>query len=122
MSGDTIEITTAFLQGRLKGLQDLETRVNIAKNGWIGKVPPALKAGQDVFPPAKALKLAYLDYAKSVVEGMETVRLTVHDIAQDLLKAGRTLHQGNEEALSEAQMLEVLHDVLSGVAPKTTLP
>ncbi|MBD0671493.1 hypothetical protein [Streptomyces sp. CBMA156] len=121
MSGDTTNITVAYLEGRLADLRSFEQDVNDQKVAWL-KAPAALKAGQDSFPSAKALKQAYVEYAKSVGDGIEAVRKTIDDIVNDLLKAGRTLHEGDGEALSEAQMLEILHDVLGGVAPKSTLP
>ncbi|MEU1286082.1 hypothetical protein [Kitasatospora sp. NPDC005856] len=121
MSGDTTKITIAYLEGRLAELRAFEQDVNGQKTNW-AKAPSALKAGQDAFPSAKALKQAYVDYAKSVGDGIEAVRKTIDDIVNDLLKAGRTLHEGNDEALTEAQLLEVLHDVLTGVAPTTKLP
>ncbi|MFF4380818.1 hypothetical protein [Kitasatospora sp. NPDC001547] len=121
MSGDTTKITIAYLEGRLAELRNFQTSVNDQTVAWL-KAPAALKAGQDAFPSAKALKQAYLAYAKSVGDGIAAVEKTIGDIVNDLLKAGRTLHEGNDEALTEAQLLEVLHDVLTGVAPTTKVP
>ncbi|MFG2819880.1 hypothetical protein ACGFX4_10680 [Kitasatospora sp. NPDC048365] len=121
MSGDNIKITLSYLNGRVADLQALEGEVQGEKTNWT-KAPEALKAGQDLFTAAKSLKVNYSTYAGSVKDGIGAVFTTVQTIADDLLSAGRTLHESNDDALSETQVLDVFHDVLTGVTPTSTPP
>ncbi|MER8101627.1 hypothetical protein [Kitasatospora sp. NPDC094016] len=120
MGETTIKVTVEGLETFVKDLNTFEQDVNGQKTSWTEV--PALKPGRESFPATKALKTNFEAFSKSVGESIEAIRGDVDKIVLDLIKAREKLHLGDGEALSEAQMMDVLKDVLGGVTGPPTPP
>ncbi|GAB7186960.1 hypothetical protein ATKI12_6791 [Kitasatospora sp. Ki12] len=114
---DQIKMTVEGLEGFVAELITLEGDVNGQKSVWEGVKAAGIKPGRDVFPQAKTLKENFNAFSGSVSSSIEFVRGEVDKIMMDLLRARDRLHLGNGEALTEAQMMDVIGDVLNGGGP-----
>ncbi len=75
----------------------------------------ALLAGNGKgFVPAGLLADRYKAFCGALYTAISGTGKTLHDISVDLQMAKETLHNGEQEALTEAQFMTLLADVLGG--------
>ncbi|MEU9127523.1 hypothetical protein AB0D08_05295 [Kitasatospora sp. NPDC048540] len=83
---------------------------------------PALLPGNDTFIPVANLREQIKQYRASLGDALETIRGSVDKIVVDLQNAKAKLWDGEGDSLTEAQMLDVLQDVLGGGTGSTSAP
>ncbi|MCU7825977.1 hypothetical protein [Kitasatospora sp. DSM 101779] len=83
---------------------------------------PVLLPGNDTFVPIANLREQVKQYRGSLVDALETIRGSVDKIIVDLQNAKAKLWDGEGDSLTEAQMLDILQDVLGGGTTPTSTP
>lgn len=78
---------------------------------------PGYTADASVFPAAVTLAKSFFTYLSGIQGAIDGLQKTVGNLQSDLQNASLALNQGNDEAITQAQMLQLLNDVLSGGAP-----
>ncbi|MFJ8622599.1 hypothetical protein ACIRD3_07095 [Kitasatospora sp. NPDC093550] len=114
---EQIKMTVEGIEGFVSELVKLDESVSSQKNTWQDVHGAGIKPGRDVFSPAKTLKANFNAFSGSVISSLDFLWNEVDKISLDLLRARDRLHLGNGEALTEAQMMDIIGDVLNGGGP-----
>jgi hypothetical protein len=95
------------------------------------RILPGVTADASAFPAAVTVSNTFFTYLSQVQGAIDGLQKTVGDLQADLRNASLALNNGNDDAITQAQMLELLNDVLGGggttppappPAPPTTGP
>jgi len=120
MVEQNIEVSFDGLNKFADVLHLFEVEVRTEK-GKVTDCPPLLP-GNDTFLPIAHLRKELNDYRNSLSGALETIRGSVDKIVVDLQNAKAKLWEGEDDSLTEAQMLEILQDVLGGGTGSTSAP
>ncbi|MBB4926035.1 hypothetical protein [Kitasatospora kifunensis] len=132
--GDTIKITDDSVKDFVAKLQvfiDEPTNSAALKQlrAWVpaGQTGPStteynpgaaytsiLPGNTSAFPAANTVAGAFFTYLSQVKGAIDGLQTTVGNLQSDLQNASLALNNGNDDAITQAQMLQLLNDVLNG--------
>ncbi|MFI6845111.1 hypothetical protein OG535_06200 [Kitasatospora sp. NBC_00085] len=119
MSSETIKVSLPGLEEFAAKLFEFGVEVNSYKADQ-SNTPPLLP-GSDSFAPAVSLKKAYEEYRTSVIGAVGKLHGDIDLLRMDLWRASRKLGDGEHDSLTEAQMLDILKDLMGGTGSPTTI-
>ncbi|MEU9041655.1 MULTISPECIES: hypothetical protein [unclassified Kitasatospora] len=119
MGEETIKVSVGGLTDFAKKLETYRIEIG-DQAGKVHDCPPLLP-GNDVLPESANLKKGSNEFMASVASALTTIQADVKNIESDLEMAGTMFNLGAEDSLTEAQMMEILHDVLGGGSPSTSV-
>ncbi|MFJ8475119.1 hypothetical protein [Kitasatospora sp. NPDC094011] len=127
--GNTFKVTDSYLldfaQTKLsKMLQDLKTHptrvalqqfvLGIGGGQFPGDYASLLAGGGTVLPSVKQIESQFSKYCQSLENQFKSLEDQVQKMIDDLSRAERDLKNGADDALSAAQMMYLVQDVLGG--------
>ncbi|MFF7988824.1 hypothetical protein ACFZDG_03390 [Kitasatospora xanthocidica] len=119
MGEETIKVSVSGLNDFATKLETFRVEVGDAASK-VHDCPPLLP-GNDTMPEIANLKKGSTEFMASVAAALTTIQTDVKNIKSDLQMAGTMFNLGAEDSLTEAQMMEILHDVLGGGSPSTSV-
>ncbi|MFD7453376.1 hypothetical protein [Kitasatospora sp. NPDC059827] len=127
--GNTFTVTDSYLldfaQTKLvKMLQDLRTHptrvalqqfvLGIGGGQFSGDYATLLAGGGTALPSVKQIESSFAKYCQSLENQFKSLEDQVQKMIDDLSRAERDLKNGADDALSAAQMMYLVQDVLGG--------
>lgn len=111
MGDGTIKVDPDGIKTFVGDLQNFGDEVN-TKSGTITQ--HALLPGNDSFHPVQFLRSQLNDYRTSLTTAMGTIHVSIEKVVNDLQNANTRLGEGEHDAWTEANMMQILSDVLGG--------
>ncbi|MFD8081556.1 hypothetical protein ACFV4F_07645 [Kitasatospora sp. NPDC059722] len=127
--GNTFKVTDSYLldfaQTKLTTmLQDLRTHptrvalqqfvLGIGGGQFSGDYASLLAGGGTVLPSVKQIESSFTKYCQSLENQFKSLEDQVQKMIDDLSRAERDLKNGADDALSAAQMMYLVQDILGG--------